>query len=256
MKISAPKALVVVAASLGLAVSSGAAIITSVVETGGDNEASDTISARYTGQTWNVTVANEPVAGAVVGSPYTVGAFGHLAPAFVDRGHAYANDPGTGGGNAQPIPTYLLGLEYIMSGNDNRDNTGYRLDITLSSAARIYMLVDNRLTDANNANPPTFDATHMQWMLNDGWLATNNGLNRVRSAAVPDEVAIDEVAIGDINQWYSVYYKDFAAGTASVFQADNTGQNMYGVIVGPIPEPAAVSMSGILLSGLLLRRRR
>jgi hypothetical protein len=35
-----------------------------------------------------------------------------------------------------PVPAYLTGLEYIMSGNDNRDNGGYQLDITLSSASR------------------------------------------------------------------------------------------------------------------------
>ncbi len=62
--------------------------ITSVVETGGDAEATDTIVAQWTGQTFTVSVAGEPFPGAVVGNPYTVGTFGHLAPTFVDRAHA------------------------------------------------------------------------------------------------------------------------------------------------------------------------
>lgn len=53
----------------------------------------------------------------------------------------------------------------------------------------------------------------------------------MNSIGVPDEVALDESADGTINQWFSVYQKDFPAGTFSLFQADNTGQNMYGVVV-------------------------
>ena len=242
-------------ASLSLVFASTAsAAITSVVESGGDDEATDTIAARYTGQTWNVSIANEPFPGAVVGNPYTVTTFGNLAPAFVDRAHRYMDDPGTGG-NAQPIPAYLIGNEYIMSGNDNRDNASYSLLGTVDTASRVFMLVDNRLSETSNANPPTFDATHMQWMVTDGWLATANGLNRFSNPGVPDEVPIDEGADGTINQWYSVYYKDFAAGSFSLFQPDNTGQNMYGAVVMPIPEPGS---AGLLALGLVvgLRRRR
>ncbi len=32
-------------------------ILTNVVETGGDNEATDTITAKWTGVTWNATIA-------------------------------------------------------------------------------------------------------------------------------------------------------------------------------------------------------
>lgn len=135
--------------------------ITKVVETGGDNEATDTIVAKWTGQTWDVTVAGEPIPGAVVGNPYTAGFFGHLAPAFVDRAHRYYDDIP----NNLPIPAYLAGQEYILSGNDNRDNAGYKLEVMVDKPVRVYMLIDNRLQDANGANPPTFDATHMQWIV-------------------------------------------------------------------------------------------
>ncbi len=234
------------------------AAITSVVETGGDNEATDTITARYTGQTWNVSVANEPFIGAIIGSPYTVTAFGSGAPAFVDRNHRYLDDPGTPtpGVQAQAIPAYLTGNQYIMSGNDNRDNASYSLLVTVDTASRAFMLIDNRLSDASNATPPTFDATHMQWILDQGWLATSNGLNRFANTGLPDEVPIDEGADGTINQWYSVYYKDFAAGNFTLLQADNAGQNMYGVVVMPIPEPTTAAFGVLSAAGLLLRRRR
>lgn len=216
------------ALSAAFATSATAANITNVVETGGDNEATDTITAKWTGVQWPVTVANEPVPGAVVGGNYTTGLFDDLAPAFVDRNHRYA---GVSASNTLPIPGYLVGNEYIMSGNDNRDNPTYRLDVTIASAATVYMLIDNRLSDTSNANPPTFDATHMQWILDQAWIPTANGLNRAANAAFPDEVAFDEGADGTINQYYSVYAKDFPAGTFSLLQADNAGQNMYGVVV-------------------------
>ncbi len=109
--------------------SAGAAnLITDVVETGGDNEATDTITAKWTGQTFPVSVDNEPVPGLVIGDSFTVGFFGDLAPAFVDRNHRYTNASDT-----VLIPAYLDGGEYIMSGNDNRDNADYRLDVTIAA---------------------------------------------------------------------------------------------------------------------------
>jgi hypothetical protein len=210
--------------------------ITSVVETGGDDEATDTITAKWTGQTFNRTVDNEPTAGAI-GEPFTVPPFGHQAPAFVDRNHRYSDhtvDP-----VAVPpdftIPNYLIGGEYIMSGNDNRDNTFFQLAVTVANPSTVYMLIDNRLGDPNspNADPPSFGPTKMQWILDEGWAATTNGLNRLNDPAVPDEVPIDEGANDGINQWFSVYRKDVPAGTFHLLQPDNAGQNMYGVVIKP-----------------------
>jgi hypothetical protein len=248
-------------ASLGLAAAAfiptlSAANILNVVETGGDNELTDTIPAVWTGVTYNTTIANEPILNTPIGTPYTVGTFGSGAPAFVDRAHRYLDDPGTGGGPALAVPAYLTGLEYILSGNDNRENAAYRLDITLASPSTLYLLVDNRLGDANNANPPTFDATHMQWVIDQGWSATGNGLNRAGNAGAPDEVGFDEGADNTINQWYSVYQKSVPAGTHSIFQADNAGQNMYGVAVAAIPEPGTVALTVLGVAGVLLHQRR
>lgn len=242
-------ATLIIGASMTLSVTAG--LIDGVVESGGDNEATDTILAKWTGQTWSVTIANEPVPGLIVGDLYTAGTFGSGAPAFLDRNHRYFDDTA----NNLPVPGYLVGAEYILSGNDNRDNAGYRLDVTVNAPAVAYMLIDNRLADANNANPPTFDATHMQWIVTDGWSATANGFNRSANPAVPDEVAIDEGADGTINQWYSVYYKSFPAGTFSIYQADNAGQNMYGVVVSAVPEPSVLVLIGLGGLGLLAWKR-
>jgi hypothetical protein len=226
------------------------AAITNVVETGGDNEATDTITAKWTGQSWPVTVAGEPILTAAVGTPYMAGVFDHLAPAFVDRAHRYSNAPDL------PIPAYLIGAEYILSGNDNRDNASYKLDVTVSTPSTVYMLIDNRLSDTDNATPPTFDATHMQWIVNEGWTATSNGLNRANNTSAPDEVAFDESADDTINQYYSVYRKDFPAGTFSLLQADNAGQNMYGAVVAAIPEPTTFTLAALGLLAFAARGRR
>lgn len=235
--------------------------ITAIVETGGDNEATDTITARWSGQTFNRTIANEPSTGAV-GTPFTVPLFGHLAATYVDRNHRFSNhsvDPA-----AVPpgftIPAYLNGGEYIMSGNDNRDNATYRLDVTVANPSTVYMLIDNRLGDPNSpaADPPSFGPTRMQWILDQGWIATSNGFNRTANLAVPDEVALDEGGDNTINNWFSVYRRTVPAGTFSLFQGDNAGQNMYGAVVVAIPEPSTIALVGCGVIGLVVafRRRR
>jgi len=228
-------ALVMVLTLVGIA---NSANIVSVVETGGDNEATDTIPAKWSGQTWQVTVAAEPLLDSVVGANYTAGLFADLSPAFVDRAHRYMSDA------ALPIPAYLIGKEYILSGNDNRDNATYKLDVTIADPSTVYMLIDNRLSDADGATPPTFDATHMQWIVDQGWAATANGLNRGLNVNLPDELAFDEGADGTVNQYYSVYQKKFLAGTFSLLQAENAGQNMYGVVIAPDGEIVVGDVNG------------
>jgi hypothetical protein len=227
--------------------------ITNVVETGGDNEATDTITPKWSGTTWAVTQANEPIPGATVGQNYTVGLFGHEAPGFVDRNHRYSNHFA---GSTPPdftIPAYLIGQQYIMTGNDNRDNNpAYRMDVTVDGPSTVYMLIDNRLGDPNssNADPPSFGPTKMQWILDQNWMPTNNGLNRTANPAVPDEVPFDEGADNGINQWFSVYKKDVPAGTFSLFQPDNAGQNMYGVVIASSgPPPVLGDVDGDMVGG-------
>lgn len=219
-------------------------VITQVVETGGDNEATDTIPAKFTGETWTVTQANEPIAGALVGDPFTVGVFGEEAPCFVDRNHQW-----NGATVDLPIPDYLVGAEYIMSGNDNRDNVDYRLDITVSEPAIIYMLIDNRYPDGTNTTPPNYAegidplywTTVLSWMGTEGFQPVMTGWNRTGDNTWPDEIGCDEGGNGvgpggDIQQYASIYSKTVtAAGTVSIYAPDNAGRNMYGVVVKLAP---------------------
>ena len=142
-----------------------------------------------------------------------------------------------------------------MSGNDNRDNASYRLDVTLNSPATVYMLIDNRLSDADNANPPTFDATHMQWILDQGWTRPPTVSTASPIPRVPDEVAFDEgVRRHHQPVVFGLQQGALTAGTFSILQADNAGQNMYGVVV--VPEPATLVLLGLGGFSLLVARRR
>ncbi|MBI4663752.1 MAG: hypothetical protein HY735_33540 [Verrucomicrobia bacterium] len=201
--------------------------ITKVVESGGDDEATDTVTAKWTGVTFSNGVAGEFL------TPLTVPRFGEDVPAYVDRLHQW-----NGATPTIPLPNYLAGGEYIMSGNDNRDNASYQLEVTVAEPARVYVLVDNRLGDSDGASPPDFSTGSMSWLLDNGWTPVTNGLNRTADPTLPDEVGVDEGGDGAgpgvaINQWSSVYGKNVPAGTFSLFQADNAGQNMYGVVITP-----------------------
>ncbi|MBM3878750.1 MAG: hypothetical protein FJ387_03385 [Verrucomicrobia bacterium] len=229
---------------LGSSTVLGLPLITDVVETGGDNEPTDTILAKWTGITWNTTVANEPTPNTPVGTPFTVPTFGEDVPAYVDRNHQWNGATAT-----LPLPAYLVGGEYIMSGNDNRDNASYRLDITVSEAALVYVLVDNRLSDGAGGDPPEGGLpvewwVGMAWMALEGYQPVLNGLNRVGDPLIPDEIGVDEGGDGvgpgaGINQYSSVYFKEVPAGTFSIYQADNAGRNMYGVVIKPLPTSAS-----------------
>jgi fibronectin type 3 domain-containing protein len=206
-------------------------IITNVVETGGDNEATDTIVAQWTGTTFVTGIAGEPVPGKGATDPYTAPVFGNHAPAYVDRNHRWTNASAT-----VQLPPYLVGREYILIGNDNRDNASLTLDVSVVSNVFVYLLIDNRMGPVTEAtarpnDPPTFGAGAMQWVLDEGWLAVTNGINRTMNFAFPDEIGIDESADGTINNWSSVYVKYYPAGTFQLRQADNTGRNMYGAVV-------------------------
>lgn len=245
---AAPRGLATVACVLALAAQVYALPnITKVVETGGDNEATDTIPAKFTGQTFVTGVANEPVPGKAASAPYTAVRFGEEVPAFVDRNHQW-----TGASPTVLLPRYLVGGEYILSGNDNRDNADYQLDITISKDSYVYFLVDNRLGDGDGNNAPNFDA-NMNWLIEQGYVGVTNGINRAASRARPDEIGVDEGADGagpgvGVNQWSSIYVKREAAGTFSVFQPDNGGRNMYGIVIVEVPEtPTILSSSGNLL---------
>ncbi|MFM1769375.1 MAG: Amylopullulanase precursor [Verrucomicrobiota bacterium] len=226
--------LVLAASLLSGVVPARAGTITSITEAGGDNDI-DTIAPKFTGQTWTITTANRPFNGAVVGGSYTVLPFGALVPAYVDRVHTLTNASIT---NVTVLPPYLVGQEYIMTGNDNRDNANYTMDVTVGTAVRVYLLIDNRLRDHQASDPPSFGTTNMQWILDEAWTPSITGLNRAGNPAWPDEIGLDENADGTINNWFSVYTRTHPAGTFRLRQANAAGRNMYSAVVVPLVPPA------------------
>jgi hypothetical protein len=220
-------------------------VITRVVETGGDNEATDTVVAKWTGITFTNGVSGEFL------TPFTVPYFGEDVPAFTDRNHQW-----NGALTNLGIPSYLRGGEYVMIGNDNRDNAPFQVDITVSVPSFVYLLIDTRQGDADGANPPQSGLpiaqwTNMLWMRTNGFAPVLNGLNRTGNRTIPDEVGVDEGADGvgagvAINSFCSVYFKIVAPGTFSLYQPDNAGQNMYGVVV----KAANITETNLALSGV------
>ncbi len=192
----------------------------------------------YTGQTFD-----HPDEGA----GFTVPRFGEEAPAFNDRTHEW-----NGASAELPLPSYLVGGEYIMFPNDDRDNDPYVVEVTVSAPALLYLLIDNRLGGSPNTTPPALDVA-MLWVLENGWEPVLNGLNRAGDPTLPDEVGVDESGDGvgpgvAINQWSSVYVRRVNAGTFTLHTPENAGQNMYGVVVQPVPTAPFVSgASGDLL---------
>lgn len=222
---------------------SHAANITSVVQRGGDT---DRPAAAQTGVTFDI----QNPTGTLLVPNYTVGTFGEDAKAMTDRVHDYNAASGS-----VPLPSYLVGKEYIMIANNNRDNAAFALDITISQHSLVYLLIDNRLGDGDNATPPDF-STYMKWVSQDLWLPVNLNGNQVGNPAFPDTIGIDESADGTINQFSSVYLKIFPAGTFTLNEFGEGGRNMYGVVVAGIPEPGPATL--LLLGGgaLVLARRR
>lgn len=207
--------------------------ITTVVERNGDT---DRPSAKATGMTFSI----ENPTGTVLVPDYTVGTFRDDAKSMTDRTHEYNAATAT-----LPLPAYLVGHEYILIANNNRNNADYELEITIAQPSLVYLLIDNRLGDADNATPPNF-STFMQWVPQDLWIPISLNGNQVGNPAFPDVVGLDESGDGSINQFSSVYAKLMPAGTFTLEAYGQDGQNMYGVVVAAIPEPG---MKALLLLG-------
>lgn len=232
---------VVLAASTVVAVQ-GAPNILSVTERNGDT---DRPAAKATGMTFDI----ENPTGTIVTAGYTVGRFGEDAKAMTDRAHDYGASSATVG-----LPAYLVGQEYIMIANNNRDNATFALDIVIAQTSLVYLLIDNRLSDGDAATPPDF-TTRMNWVSQLGFVPFSLNGNHLGNPAFPDDVGIDESADGTINNWSSVYGKVVAPGTLTLNEFGEAGRNMYGVVVAAVPEPGVGSLI-LMGAGLLAVTRR
>jgi len=131
-------------------------------------------------------------------------------PCYVDRAHQYNS-----------VPAYLIGAEYVMTANDDKDNGSHELDVTLSEPVTVYLFLDNRIqgsgqgTGGQGVNP---NLSGMPWVAAMGFTDTG------------DDIGIDEAGDGDIDNWSSVFSKKVLAGTYTLKgQPQGYGGNMYGV---------------------------
>ncbi|MCB1127504.1 MAG: hypothetical protein KDM81_13505, partial [Verrucomicrobiae bacterium] len=116
--------------------------------------------------------------------------------------------------------------------------------------------IDNRTNGGDNTTPPSIGpgTGAMEW-IDATWTPVIDAGNRRGDTGQPDEVACDESADGSINQWYSVYSKVFPKGTFQLYQANNAGQNMYGVVIKAVPsapQMGPVTGNAIAFSAYLL----
>jgi len=195
-----------------------AGIIQNVSQTNGD---SDRPTARFTGQTFDVMNG-----ATLLRTGYTVPRFGEDALCMTDRIHEW-----NGVSTNVPIPAYLLGAEYVVIANNNRDNVGLEIKVDLNAPAWVYLLIDNRVGDGDASNPPNLAAA-MTWVTANGWTPVQRGLNRTADATRPDEIGYDENGDVSINQVASVYARLVTTPSVTLFDMLE-GRNMYGVVVAP-----------------------
>lgn len=188
--------------------------------------------------------------------------FGEDVFCYTDRTHQYNGvrfDPATGllSTTAETIvglPAYLIGGEYVSTRNDNRDNADFQLQIGVGPNVTAYLLIDNRVGDDVNTTPPTLGSGTsglMRWVADEGWRQVNTGMS---PNGQPDYGAIDEggsIAAGSfndraitpanlgtgpgdgINNFFTVYRRDFNAGATITLKEQGFGGNMYGLVVVP-----------------------
>jgi len=140
---------------------------------------------------------------------------------FVDRTHVYAD-----------IPEFILGAQYVMLANDNKNMSAYELDLTFAMNATLYVFVDNRMGGAAGGKGVNPNIDGMGWLTDMGFVDTG------------EDIGIDESFDGGINQYFSIYSLSVTVGTITIYgNTQGHGGNMLGVAaLGPklsayYPEP-------------------
>ena len=202
------------------------ALVDAVASVNGDPEA-ERPTPKHTGEKF--TLVN---GASTVLADYWMPFFGPKAKAMTDRLHEWNAVSST-----IPVPSYLLGNEYVAIANNYRDNPELSVEVSIAGKALAYLLVDNRIGDGNETTPPDFNA-NMLWVAEAGWLPVATGMNRAGITENPDEVGYDENGDGTINQMGSVYYRIVEPGVLPL-GPQNEGRNMYGLVVAPAVAPVA-----------------
>jgi len=131
---------------------------------------------------------------------------------FVDRTHVYAD-----------IPEFILGAQYVMLANDNKNMSTYELDLTFAMNATLYVFVDNRMGGAAGGKDVAPNIDGMGWLTDMGFVDTG------------EDIGIDESFDGGINQYFSIFSLAVEVGTVTIYgNTEGHGGNMLGVAaLGP-----------------------
>jgi hypothetical protein len=178
-------------------------IITGLLKTGGDTD-----PAPF----YPVIVSNGLVPGAI---------------SYVDR---------EGRATWQGIPLVLLGIDYIITENDDKNsgNTGEVYSVTLGMSAFLHVFVDQRLVTPNSSN-------RLNWLLDNS--VVFGGFQKSGQIIVQDFIPFNPQTYN-----FDVWTASVVAGTYNL--GEQTGGSMYGIAASPIPEPGTLLLLGTGLLGL------
>lgn len=170
-----------------------------------------------------------------------------------------------------PLPSYLIGGDYVRFANNARDNVGYSAVVTADSPKDWYLLIDNRWDGPNAANDGSFFndpvlGGKLQWVLDDGWQRVDTGINPpLVPAFLPtgDYVALDEFQNSDpntlgvgpgilVDNFFAVYKRSHLT-SVTLGSLEMSGATMYGLVAVPEPASLILLVGGAL--GLAVARR-
>ncbi|MHC4323163.1 MAG: hypothetical protein ACYSUX_02705 [Planctomycetota bacterium] len=134
---------------------------------------------------------------------------------FVDRTHQY-----------NELPEMIIGAQYIMAANDDKNPADYSLEVTIAQNATLYLILDNRIggTGGGIDVDPDVAGAGMNWVIDLGFTDTG------------EDIGIDESGDGDIDQYSSLFETSVLSGEVLILgaQDDGGGRNNYGVAaLGP-----------------------
>ena len=142
------------------------------------------------------------------------------SPIYVDRSNNFWSGP-----NDDPMASYLVGLEYVMTRNNDKNVSDLRVDITVGELANVYLF------DYSSVSLGVAGATF--------------------TTVGPNEIA--QLEAGNNKTYYLRKAQVGPNETVSIIGRDGL---MYGLAVQPVPEPSGLVLTFLGVAALAVTRRR